>query len=138
MKVLLTAVALVFLCSCASEPKNIIYEFKIVNDSDSDLIIKKHFKGSSNVFKADTLVSGSDMVLVVPRVGSYGESFGESLIPSFFDTLIVRTLDQKKTINVFKRSLWEESAELGDDFLEKPGTMKGKVIYTLKMGSLLK
>ncbi len=137
MKALLATIAMVFIYSCASEPKDIVYEFKIVNDSDSDFVIKKHFKGSSNIFKSDTVVSGSEMVLVVPRVGSYGESFGESLIPSFFDTLIVNSIGSKKTINVSKRSNWKESAEFDDHFLEKPGTMKGKVIYTLKIGELI-
>jgi hypothetical protein len=138
MKVVIAAILLlVFLFSCATEPKDIVYEFKIVNDTDSGFVIKKHFKGSRNVFKADTLVAGSDMVLVVPRVGSYGESFGEMLIPSFFDTLLVMTLDSKKTINVGKRSYWKETAELDDNFLEKPGSMKGKVTYTLKMGSIV-
>jgi hypothetical protein len=137
MKVILATIFLVFLCSCASEPKNIVYEFKIVNDTDSDFVVQKHFKGSNNIFKADTLVAGSEMVLVVPRVGSYGESFGELLIPSFFDTLLVKALDSEKMINVGKRSFWKETAELDDNFLEKPGSMKGKVIYTLKMGRVV-
>jgi hypothetical protein len=137
MKVILATVALVFLCSCASEPRDIVYEFKIINDTDSDYVVEKHFKDSKGIFKADTLVAGSEMVLVVPRVGSYGEAFGESLIPSFFDTLMVNTLSNKRVVNVSKRSYWKETAELEDDFLEKPGSMKGKVIYTLKMGSIL-
>src|SRR4051812_48413015 len=118
MKAILVTILLVFLYSCATEPKDIVYEFKIANDTDSDFVIKKHFKGSRNIFKADTLVAGSDMVLVVPRVGSYGESFGELLIPSFFDTLTVKALDSKKSINVSKRSYWKETAELDDHFLE--------------------
>jgi hypothetical protein len=138
MKVVLATIILVFLFSCASEPHQIVYEFKMVNDSEDDFLVKKHYKGTSNVFKTDTLSSGSELVFVVPRVGSYGESFGETLIPSFFDTLKVTSLETKKELNIRKRSYWEESAELDDNFLEKPGTMKGKVIYTLKIGNVIK
>jgi hypothetical protein len=138
MKVIWVIITLVFLYSCATEPRGIVYEFKIINDTDSDYVVEKHFKDSKGVFSADTLVAGSEMVLVVPRVGSYGESFGESLIPSFFDTLLVNTLSSKRFINVSKRSYWKETAELGDDFLEKPGSMKGKVIYTLKLRNAVK
>lgn len=133
MRISAALIFLIALFSCASEPHQIVYEFKMINDTDEDFLVRKHYKGSTNVFKADTLFSGSEIVFVVPRVGSYGQAFGENLISAFFDTLKVVSIETNENIIVNKRSLWKESVDLDDNFLEKPGTMKGKVIYTLEM-----
>jgi hypothetical protein len=131
-------IPIIFLCACASEPRGIIYEFKMINDTDSDYVVKRHYRDANNGSRLDTLFAGSEMIFDVPRVGSYGESFGDQLINSFFDTLHVKLMDTKKEVNVHRRFNWKEKAELGEDFLEKPGSMKGKVIYTLKMGTVAK
>ncbi len=131
-------IILFFLYSCTSEPRGIVYEFKMINDTDTDYVIKKHYRDSKNNSGIDTLFAGSEINFSVPRVGSYDQPFGESLISSFFDTLIVRRADAKMMINVHKRSNWKEKVELDNDFMEKEGSMKGKVIYTLKMKSVIK
>ncbi|MDZ4663638.1 MAG: hypothetical protein SGJ15_02065 [Bacteroidota bacterium] len=128
-------IILVFLYACTSEPKGVIYEFKMINGTDSDYVVNKHYRYSNVDAKTDTLFARSEMSFSVPRVGSYGQSFGDSLINSFFDTLIVKMINTKKQINVSNRSNWEERSEFDQDFLEKSGSVKGKVIYTLKIGS---
>ncbi len=125
-----------FLCACASEKKDILYEFRMINGSDTDYLVKKHYRYSQSDSKTDTLFARSEMSFSVPRVGSYDKPFGDSLITSFFDTLIVQAMDTKEKIDVSNKKNWAEKLEFDQDFLENPGSIKGKVIYTLKLESL--
>lgn len=124
---------LFFLCSCTSEKKEILYEFRMVNSTDTDYLVKKHYRYSQTDTKTDTLFARSEMSFSVPRVGSYDKPFGDSLITSFFDTFIVEAMDTKEKIDVSKKKNWTEKLEFDQDFLEKQGSIKGKVIYTLKV-----
>lgn len=124
------------MCACTSEPKEILYEFKMVNGTDTDYVVKKHYRYSQTDSRMDTLFARSEMSFSVPRVGSYDKPFGDSLISSFFDTLIVKAMDTKQKIDVSNKLNWSEKLEFDQDFLEKPGTIKGKVIYTLRVENL--
>lgn len=126
-----------FLFSCSSEQKGIIYEFKLVNDSDKEYVVKRHYKYTSIESRTDTLLMGDEMVFSIPRGGNYSKGYGDSLINSFFDTLLVKMIDPERITYVYKRSLWKEEAQLDEHFLEKEGSMKGKVVYTLKLGSVV-
>lgn len=126
-------IILIFLCACSSEPKEILYEFKMVNGSDADYVVKKHYRYSETSSRTDTLFARSEMSFSVPRVGAYDKPFGDSLITSFFDTLIVEEMDTKEKIDVSNKKNWTEKLEFDQDFLEKQGSIKGKVIYTLKV-----
>jgi hypothetical protein len=129
------SIIFIFLYACTnSEPRGIIYEFKLVNETDtSSFLVRKHYKGASMNSKSDTLFPGDEVTFSVPRVGSYGVGFGDSLISCFFDTLLVRNLETNQAIDSHDRAIWKETSNLDEHFLEKEGTLKGKVMYTFSM-----
>lgn len=137
MKVRIVYILIVLVFACCSEPNHIIYEFKMINDSDRDYVVKRHYRYTDINSRTDTLAIGDELVFSIPRVGSYDKPFGDTLIRSFFDTLLVKMLEPEGITYVYKRSDWKEEVEFDKDFLEKPGSIKGKVIYTLKMGSVV-
>lgn len=137
MKVRISIIVLLFFFSCSSEKNNVVYEFKLVNDSDKEYVVKRHYKYTNIESRTDTLLIGDEMVFSIPRRGNYSQGFGDSLIYSFFDTLLVKMIEPEGITYVYKRSLWKEEAQLDDNFLEKEGSIKGKVVYTLNLKSIV-
>lgn len=136
-RIQLILISAFFLLAC-SEPNRIIYEFNMVNDSEDMYLVKRHYRYTNIDSKTDTLFSGEQLVSAIPRVGKIDQAFGDTLIRSFFDTLLVKRIEPVQIVNVYARKSWVQSLDVDDDFLKKPGSIKGKVVYTLMMGTVVR